>query len=118
MPRLAACLAVAAALLAGAASADAQYVTYYSPVVAPAPVVVAPPVYTVARPVYAPPVYAVARPVVTTVASPVVTTVARPVYATTAYAPTPVVRTRFRPLLGGAVSRVRYRYTPVTVYGY
>ncbi|MEM6799508.1 MAG: hypothetical protein AAF589_08335 [Planctomycetota bacterium] len=126
MPRLAACLAIAAALLAGAASADAQYVTYYSPVVAPAPVVVAPPVYTVARPVYAPPVYAVARPVVTTVASPVVTTVAspvvttvaRPVYATKAYAPTPVVRTRFRPLLGGAVSRVRYRYTPVTVYGY
>ena len=72
---------------------QAQYVTYYSPVVAaPARVVV-----------YRPVVPVVAAP------APVAYTVARPV----AYA-----RTRWRPILGGTVTRVRYGYSPVTYYGY
>ncbi|MEN1679652.1 MAG: hypothetical protein AAGJ46_08665 [Planctomycetota bacterium] len=110
-----------------AAPADAQFVTVYSPVVAPAVVMPAPVVTTVARPVYAAPavapapvVVSVARPVVAPapVPVPVAYTVARPVVATTTVAPVPVVTTRYRPLLGGSVTRVRYFYRPVTVYGY
>lgn len=121
MLRLFTAACVAAGLAAAAGNADAQIVTYYSPVV-PAPPVYAPPAY--APPVYTPPVYTsvaptvVYRPVATPLPTPVVTTVARPVYAAPALAPTAVVTTRYRPLLGRSVSRVRYRYTPVTVYGY
>ena len=90
---LAATAAVAIGLLSQQES-SAQYVTYYSPVVAapaPAPVVVYRP-----APVYpAPVVYRVARPVV---------------------APVAVTRTRWRPLLGGAVTRTRVGYAPVWGY--
>ncbi|MEM6799413.1 MAG: hypothetical protein AAF589_07855 [Planctomycetota bacterium] len=108
MPRSVACLAlfVAAALFAGR-SADAQFVTYYSPVVAaPAPIVTY-------RPVTPTVVY---RPVVAAPA-PVAVTVARPVVTTT-LAPVAYTRTRWRPLLGGTVTRVRYGYAPVRYYSY
>ncbi|MCA9238861.1 MAG: hypothetical protein KDA37_01620 [Planctomycetales bacterium] len=109
-----------AALLAGAAvlglstNCDAQYVTYYSPVVAPAPHIAyyapAPPVVYQAN--YPAPVYTVARPV--TVAP---TVVARPVITAPAVAPVAYSYTRWRPLLGGTVTRVRYGYAPA-YYGY
>lgn len=116
MPRIAGAFVL---LMAASGSADAQFVTYYSPVVAaPAPVVAAPVGYTVARPV----VYTAASPVVAgpvvAAPAPVAVTVARPVVATTALAPTPVITTRFRPILGGRVTRVRYLYRPVTVLSY
>jgi hypothetical protein len=94
----------AAALFAlvafSAQKSEAQFVTYFSPVVAPAPVVVYRPV--------APTV--VFRP------APVVYTVARPVVAAPAVVPVAVTRTRWRPFLGGTVTRVRYGYAPV--YGF
>ena len=100
----AAAVVVVASLYAGA-SAQAQFVTYYSPVVAaPTPVVRFSPVTPVVF----------QQPVVTTVARPVV---AAPV-ATTVVAPTAIVRTRFRPFLGRTVTRVRYRYAPVTYVTY
>ncbi|MEM1303578.1 MAG: hypothetical protein AAGG46_01700 [Planctomycetota bacterium] len=135
-------LGFAVAGIFAAGSADAQLVTYYSPVIgtpvvaAPAPVVVAAPVPTVvARPVAT----VVARPVATVatvVARPVTTVVARPVatvaYSPVAVAPAPVVAptvvaspvvtnvpvytTRYRPLLGGSVTRVRYRPMVTTAY--
>lgn len=86
----------AAALFCCQSQSNAQYVTYYSPVVAPAPTVV-----------YSPVVSAPA---------PVAYTVARPVVVSPAYAPVAVTRTRWRPFLGGTVTRVRYGYAPV--YGY
>lgn len=97
-----------------AADCAAQYVTYYSPVVAPAAHVAyyAPPpqmVYQAAHPV---PVYTVARPVAV---AP--TVVARPVAPTPAVAPVAYSYTRWRPLLGGTVTRVRYGYAPA-YYGY
>ena len=96
------------------AEARAQYVTYYRPMVsyyAPAPVV-APVPYTVASPV----TYTVAAPVVAPAPffapapAPVVTYYRAPAVS---YAPVPQVVTRWRPLLGGTVSRVRYNYMPV-----
>lgn len=103
--------------LGAASSAHAQYVTYYAPSVAyyaPAPTVAyyapapAPVVQTVAyAPVAAPVAYAVASPVV---AAPVVTYYRPPVVS---YAAVPTVVTRYRPFLGGTVSRVRYGYAPV-----
>lgn len=106
-----------------AAAAQAQYVTYYAPVrtayFAPAPAVV-PVIPTVATTVaYAPPAYTVASPVVVAAAEPVVPA---PVPVVTyyrapavAYAPVPRVVTRYRPILGGTVSRVRYSYMPVLI---
>lgn len=95
--------AATAACLTLGESAKAQVVTYYyapaAPVVSYAPVAVpaaAPVVYTTR---YAP-AYTVPRPVVTTVA------------------PAAVVRTRYRPFVGRSVTRVRYRYAPVTYYAY
>lgn len=124
MTRLVTAVALTLAL---AASADAQFVTYYSPVIpAPAPVMVAPaPVaYSVARPItypVAPAAYTVASPVVpapvVAAPAPVAYSVARPVVATTTIAPTPVVTTRYR-LFRGPVTRVRYQYRPVTYYSY
>jgi hypothetical protein len=114
-------LAGLAALGLGAVDAQAQYVTYYQPTVsyyqpsvsyyAPAPVV-APTAYTVARPLtytVASPVVAPA-PVVGPAPVPVVTYYRAPAVS---YVATPQVVTRYRPLLGGTVSRVRYGYTPV-----
>ena len=108
-------LAGLAALAWGAADAQAQYVTYYQPTVsyyAPAPVV-APAAYTVAGPV----TYTVASPVVV---QPAPVAVPAPVPTVTyyrapgiAYVPAPRVVTRYRPILGGSVSRVRYGYAPV-----
>ena len=97
MTRVLVLLAAVAAVSVIAASAEAQVVyraTYYAPtVVYRAP---APPVYTVASPVVVPaPTVAYFAPAV-----PVVEPVAE-------------VRTRYRPILGGTVSRVRYRYAPV-----
>ena len=96
-------IAAIAVLFGAAASADAQAYVVYSPVVAaPAPVVIAPAAPTV-----------VYRPVVPyTVASPVVVA---PAPAVVAPAVQPVVRTRYRPILGGTVSRLRYRYSPVVL---
>jgi hypothetical protein len=116
MRRFAVSMLVVAAAAAGFLSSDAQaqYVTYYRPVTAyyaPAPVVqYAPPVmaaapvtYTVASPVVVePPVVAAPAPVVTYYRPPVV-----------AYQAVPQVVTRYRPILGGTVSRVRYSYMPV-----
>jgi hypothetical protein len=114
-------LAGLAALGLGTVDAQAQYVTYYQPTVsyyqpsvsyyAPAPVV-APTAYTVARPLtytVASPVVAPA-PVVVPAPVPVVTYYRAPAVS---YVATPQVVTRYRPLLGGTVSRVRYGYTPV-----
>ncbi|MEM6330003.1 MAG: hypothetical protein AAF790_07135 [Planctomycetota bacterium] len=130
MPRLLACAAAAVALLAGAARSDAQLVTYYSPVV-PAPVVAAPPVPVPVLPAPAPvrvvsyrPIAptVVYRPVYQPIVAPAPVTVARPVVAapvvTQGLAPVAYTRTRWRPLLGGTVTRVRYGYAPVTYYGY
>ena len=109
--------------------------TYYAPV--------APTTYTVASPVVSTPVvtsYVAARPVVVSspvtqvsyyapvAPAPVVTTCCSPVVSTpvvaaptvtyyrapqVAYQPTAQVVTRYRPLLGGSVSRVRNVWTPV-----
>lgn len=95
-------LLAAAALVLTASQSQAQVVTYYSPVIAPAPVVVSP--YVGRRVVYSP---VVAAPPVATAVSPVATVIA-PVAQ-------PVVTTRYRPILGGTVSRVRYRYAPQVV---
>jgi|GEM_PF-1886036 len=95
----------------GLSAADSQaqvvYTTYYAPAV---PTVVAQPV-TVYRP--APVVYT------SYYAAPPVAVAPAPVY----YAPATRVRTRFRPILGGTVTRIRpaYRsyYAPMpVVYGY
>ncbi len=106
MSRILACLAVlSAAAVLSPSTAEAQLVTYYSPVVAaPAPVVSFPARTVVYRPVVAAP-------------APVAYTVARPVVTTTV-APVAYTRTRWRPLLGGTVTRVRYGYAPVTYYSY
>ncbi|TWT77393.1 hypothetical protein Pla123a_20540 [Posidoniimonas polymericola] len=97
MKKLALASAVAMALLLmSQQEAAAQYVTYYSPVVAPAPTVVYRPAPVYAAPVYPAPVtYSVARPVV---------------------APVAVTRTRWRPFLGGTVTRTRVGYAPVWGY--
>lgn len=97
---LTAVAALAAGLLA-TSSSDAQYVyvTNYAPAyVAPAPTVV----YRPVQPVVAySPVVAAPAPVPVAYPAPVVTT------------------TRWRPILGGTVTRVRYGYAPAPVlYGY
>ena len=91
--------AVAALCVAGE-SAHAQWVvqptTVWSPVVVPGPVVQ--PMVVQSAPVFAPaPV-----PVTTFYRAPVVT-----------MQPVPRVVTRYRPILGGSVSRVRYGWAPV-----
>lgn len=94
---------VSLALFASESSAQFVYVTGY----APAPTVVVAPPTVAYRPVTPVVAYSpvVAAPVV---AAPVA--VARPVVVGG-----PVVTTRYRPFLGGTVSRVRYRYAPTTV---
>ena len=85
-----------------AANAEAQvgYVTYYQPVTAyrPAPLPVYAPAPVVYSSYYAGP---------SVVAAPV------PVYQ-----PVARVRTRYRPILGGTVTRVRPAYYAPVVYGY
>lgn len=107
-----------------AADASAQYVTYYQPTAYQPTVSYYAPAYA-AAPIVAPAAYTVARPVTYTVASPVMVestpvAVPAPVPVTTyyrapgiAYVAAPQVVTRYRPLLGGTVSRVRYGYAPV-----
>jgi hypothetical protein len=75
------------------AQAQVAYVTYYQPMT-----VYSPPV------VYAAPqtVYYAPAPTVAYAPAPAVT-----------YEPVARVRTRYRPLLGGTISRVRYGYAPV-----
>jgi hypothetical protein len=112
-------LAVAGALVACAASdVRAQLVAP----VATAPVVVTSPAYayTVARPIVveSPPSLVVASPAPTVayyqpaaaVPAPVVTYYRAPVVS---YAPSAQVVTRYRPILGGTVTRVRPALTPV-----
>ena len=120
-------LAVIAAVADSAADARAQYVTYYQPALsyyAPAPVA-----YSMASPVVmpaaAPATYTVASPVVVEPAAPVITSA--PVFApapavpvvtyyrapVVGYTAVPQVMSRYRPFLGGTVSRVRYSYMPV-----
>lgn len=99
-------LMVAVAFCLGADAevhAQVPYVTYYQPVTVYRPPVYSPPVVYAPRTVYYAP--APAPPAV-------------------AYQPTSRVVTRYRPFLGGTVSRVRYGYTPTyyapapVVYGY
>ncbi|QDT68428.1 hypothetical protein MalM25_13500 [Planctomycetes bacterium MalM25] len=102
--RYAALLAVATAfaLFGSARPAEAQYV--YVAGYAPAPVYVSPAPTVVYRPV---------TPVVAY--SPVIAAPA-PVAVAPAVVGGPVVTTRYRPFLGGTVTRVRYRYAPAAVY--
>ena len=90
-------LLVAAAFSLGAhveANAQLAYVTYYQPAVS----------------FYQP--ATVYRPVAPCCAAPVALA---PVAPAVAYQPVARVRTRYRPFLGGTVSRVRYGYAPVYV---
>lgn len=109
MKRFAALLLVGALFACYSNDANAQaYVTYYQPATvyyAP-PAVPAPVAYTVASPVVVetPPVVAAPQPVVTYYRAP-----------TVVYQPVAQVHTRYRPILGGTVSRVTYRYAPVVV---
>jgi hypothetical protein len=106
-------LAIAALCFAAQrVQAQVPVITYYQPTTVFSPVVGSVPVVTPA-PVITP------APVVTQVFSPVVVQPA-PVAVTTYYRapvvtmqPTPQVVTRYRPILGGSVSRVRYGWTPV-----
>jgi hypothetical protein len=89
-----------AALSVASQSAQAQWVvqptTVWSPVVVPGPVMQ--PMVVQSGPVFAPaPV-----PVTTFYRAPIVT-----------MQPVPRVVTRYRPILGGSVSRVRYGWAPV-----
>ncbi|MEQ8849564.1 hypothetical protein [Botrimarina sp.] len=107
MTRASMLAAVVGLALLSCRSADAQVVVVSG--YAPAPVVT-----------YRPVAPAVAyRPVAPVVAySPVVAPVAAPatpVAVRSTFTATPVVHTRYRPILGGTVSRVRYHYTPTTV---
>lgn len=109
-------LAMAGLLAAMAAShASAQLVTVYSPVIG-SPVVVQPAPVVAYRPILPAP-YLVASPVVSApvVAAPPAVVSPAPAVVTTGLAPTPIVTRRFRPILGGTVTRVRYGYTPVSV---
>lgn len=89
----------------GVAQAQIAYVTYYQPMT-----------------VYSPPVVYSAPVAQTVAAVPTPQTVAAlPTPQTVFYAPAPTlayqpvarVQTRYRPILGGTVSRVRYGYAPV-----
>jgi len=73
------------------ARAQVAYVTYYQPMTVYSPPVVAMPqtVYYTPQTVYYAPAPAVS------------------------YQPVAQVRTRYRPILGGSVTRTRYRYAPV-----
>lgn len=117
MKRTLCMLAAAATLLVAGQTALGQVpvVTYYqpttvfSPVVTPAPVIVPAPVTRVYSPVVVESAPVVAAPVVATPV-PVTTFYRAPVVT---LQPTPQVVTRYRPILGGSVSRVRYGWTPV-----
>jgi hypothetical protein len=85
------------------ARAQVAYVTYYQPMT-----------------VYSPPVV-VTPQVVHYAPAPHTVYYAPP--TTVSYEPVARVRTRYRPILGGSVTRVRYRYAPVhyapaVVYAY
>ncbi|QDT75283.1 hypothetical protein [Lacipirellula limnantheis] len=100
MKRMLFSLLAVAALCVACESAHAQWVvqptTVWSPVVVPGPVVQ--PMVIQSGPVFAPaPV-----PVTTFYRAPIVT-----------MQPVPRVVTRYRPILGGSVSRVRYGWAPV-----
>lgn len=106
MKKLALLLAAVALWATSASSADAQvlYMSYYQPAVVYSPVVAAPaPAPCCRTSYYAPAPVAVA-----------------PVPAVT---PVTSVRTRYRPILGGTVTRYRTGYAPAyypapVVYGY
>ncbi|HCK40860.1 MAG TPA: hypothetical protein DHW22_04425 [Planctomycetaceae bacterium] len=112
MKRLALLLFVASLWSSAQEYANAQiaYVTYYQPAVTfyqPATV------YRQPATVYRPVVPACATThTVRYVPAPVVSA---PVVPAVAYQPVAQVRTRYRPFLGGTVSRVRYGHAPVVV---
>ena len=87
------------------ARAQVAYVTYYQPMTVYSPPVVATPqtVYYTPQTAYYTPqtVYYTPQTVYYTPAPAV------------SYQPVARVRTRYRPILGGTVTRVRYRYAPV-----
>lgn len=99
---LIAVVTVAALAVAGEAQAQLVYVTGYAPapmVVAPPTVVYRPaPTYVTYSPVMAAPAPVIAAPAPVVVGAPVVTTT-----------------TRWRPFLGGSVTRVSYGYAPTAV---
>lgn len=99
MMKCVAVVGVVAALACCGSAADAQVVTSYY---APTTVYYAP----------APRVYAVASPVVVAEPAPAPTVT---YYAPPAIIHQPVarVRTRYRPILGGSVTRVHYGYAPM-----
>lgn len=96
--------AAAIALTACVAEAQAYgpYVTYY------------PAATTYYAPAPAPVAYVAASPVVIEAPPPVVTAYYAP--PAVVYQPAARVVTRYRPILGGSVSRVRYGYVPVAYY--
>jgi hypothetical protein len=102
-----------------AVKAQVPVVTYYAPttVYYPTPTTV-----TVASPVVTPAPTLVQTPAPTVVTSPVPTVVTTPAPVVTYYrAPTmyyrpPVAVTRYRPILGGTVTRYVGGYAPVVVY--
>ena len=80
------------------ARAQVPYVTYYQPITVYTPPVYSPPVVVTPRVVH----YAPAPHTVYYAPAP-----------TVSYQPVARVRTRYRPFLGGSITRVRYRYAPM-----
>jgi hypothetical protein len=83
--------------LSSSAEAQVAWVTYYQPTTVFSPAIVSP------------------APVVQTAFYAPAPTVAVAPAPTLTYQPVARVQTRFRPILGGTVSRVRYGYAPVLV---
>jgi hypothetical protein len=100
-------------VLANQAEAQVAYVTYYAPAM-PVTTYYAPPETPVVQTSYYAPVPA----------APVVQTSYYAPAPAVAYRPVPVATTRYRPILGGTVTRIRTGYAPVVVnpmpvvYGY
>jgi hypothetical protein len=100
-------------VLADQVEAQVAYVTYYAPPV-PVTAYYVPPVAPVVQTSYYGP-----APV-----APVVQTSYYAPAPAIAYRPVPVATTRYRPILGGSVTRIRTAYAPVVVnpvpvvYGY
>lgn len=116
MTRLFLSIALLTTIALAGDTATAQLVTYYSPVVptyaAPAPVMAYRPVYQSAyQPVQQVAYQPVALPAPTVVYRPA----PAPMVTATTVARVPVAVSRYRPLLGGTVTRYRTGYAPVTV---
>ncbi|MEQ8212120.1 MAG: hypothetical protein RH917_20135 [Lacipirellulaceae bacterium] len=116
MKSLVSLLALTAACLVST-TAEAQVVTYYRPALVPRTVYYAPAPVVSTPVVAAPAPVVVQRPVVVAQPAPVRTvtyyapTVVEPVATPVVYEPTVRVRQRYRPILGGTVTRVDHGYT-------